>query len=357
MNYTLYLKQLFSILGLLMLLNLISFAAFINNPESFYFRPWEYFPEVAYRFDEYEPVWDRIETSDQTRDNFFYYQDPHRTFVSVDADGYRSTRFQADHYDIVVSGDSAVFGTGLSDNETLPWRLSELMDLPVFNGGRSSLFNTLKRSELIDVGLVIDMRSEREIKGEVFNFYGLSKDMPYTPQLKNDKQLYELPLTVSDKRFLFTSIASRSVLRIINDIRVLASGGERRYKFRRHTFSASDLDTAVESIVKRQREMHAHGKDYVFIGIPAKQTLYHSQVDGFTRNYLNQLTERLQTAGVETINLMDAFSANKSMELFHKYDTHWNVRGTSIAATVIADYLANRDADRTEPRANSSDDS
>jgi hypothetical protein len=340
MEYRRYLRWLSGILGTLMLLNAISLAVFYFKPEIYYFRPWEYLPRVAYKFSIFEPVWDREETSDHTRSNFFYYQDPHHTYVSVDRDGFRSRFLNADSYDILVAGDSAVFGSGLSDDETLPWIMAELLGEPVFNGGGSALFNTLSRPDVRDVELVLDVRAERAIRGEVFNNYNHKAGNPYRPQMRKEGTLIRLPLIISEDRYLFTSILIRTVSRMMNDIVVLLSGGEKPYLYTWHRFTPFDLDQAVKSIIDRSDRIRALGKRYIFVGIPAKQNLYADGIEEFTKRYLWVLTDRLQEAGVETINLAEAFHENKDLGLYPRYDTHWNTVGTKIAAREIVEYLS-----------------
>ncbi|MCK6370547.1 MAG: hypothetical protein L6Q83_04315 [Gammaproteobacteria bacterium] len=342
MNYTKYLRQLSWILGLLLAANAVSMGLFVYKPALFYFRPWEYFPEVAYRFARYEAAWDAEEKSDQTRSNIFYHQESRRTHVSVDPDGFRTNFLPSTAYRILVAGDSAVFGSGLSDDETLPWRLAERLDIPVFNGGRTSMYNALKRADVADVELILDVRTEREVRGDVFNDYGLGRDDPYTPQMTNHLPAYRLPLEVPAPRYLLTSIALRTISRAINDLRVLATGGPKPYLFHRHTFRPEDLRPAVEAIVRRSEEVRAQGKDYVFVAIPAKQTLYSKQVDPYTRDYLHALTAALEDRGVDTIELLDDFRDNAEMGLYHRYDSHWNGNGTSVAADAIARALRER---------------
>jgi hypothetical protein len=39
------------------------------------------------------------------------------------------------------------------------------------------------------------------------------------------------------------------------------------------------------------------------------------------------------------VDLQDDFLANKNLGLYFRTDTHWNARGTEIAADRVADYL------------------
>ncbi len=339
MAYKYYLRIFFWILCPLILINCISMATFVYNPKWFYFRPWEYFPELAYKFSEYEALWDIEETSDGTRKNFFYYQDPHRTYVSVDNDGFRKN-YKYGSFEVLVSGDSTIFGTSLSDNETLPWKISEKLNISVFNGGRSSLYNTLLRPELSDVKIIIDCVAERKIKNKVFPSYGWNNGDGYKPLMTNNKDIFSIFNEVPPQRYLATLIAARTVSRIARDLVVFLFGLEDKHIFHGHKFNKSSLERAINSIVERKNNINAQGMEYIFIAIPAKQTIYDDTVDEYTKNYINLLTTNLKKKGVKTINILDSFRANKLSSIYHHYDTHWNSKGVSVAASVIAEYLA-----------------
>ena len=337
--YKKYLNLYFGVLIPIVILNLGSFVIFVANPKLFYFRPWEYFDEVGYRFKAYDASWAGKETGDTSRRNFFYYQDAYFTNVTVDKDGFRTNYKKACQYPILVSGDSTIFGSGLSDNETLPWKLSEMLDIPVFNGGRSSLFNTLRRKDLSNVAIVIECRKERLIKEKVFDDYGYKKGDDYSPLMKKDKRIKDIITVIPVKRYWATSIIFRTIKRIKNDLVIYLTGKEDQIKMRNFTMTEMNLDEAVHAIAKRKEEITALGKRYIFVALPEKQTVYGDRVDTFTRNYTLALTKRLRDKGVETINLLDSFSQHRDESLFHPYDTHWNSNGTTIAAREIARYL------------------
>lgn len=339
MTYKKFLRLYLLILCPFILINVISTAAFIYNPKLFYFRSWEYFKEVAYKFSQYEARWDANETSDLTRKNFFYYQDPHRTYVSVDKDGFRKNYAKNTEYEILISGDSTIYGLGLSDKETLPWKISEDINLSVFNGGKSSLYNTLLRSDLSKLKIIIDCRTERAIKKTVFNSYDYKKGNNYQALMTNEKNIFDILSSVPPQRFLATSIAIRVAGRIANDAFIFLSSSEEKYKFKKFKHNKSNLDSAVQSIVKRKKEVEALGIEYIFVVIPGKQSIYGKNVDLFTKNYINPLTDELENKGVKTINLLNVFITNKDQNLYHYYDTHWNAKGAEIAAPVITDYL------------------
>lgn len=331
-----YTRVFLGILGFLLLANAVSFVAFLVEPRAFYYRPWEYFEELAYRFERFDASWHQAETSDLSRSNWHFFQDPHVTNVTTDQDGYRSVPASDGPYEILVSGDSTIFGSGLSDSDTLPWLLSERLGQSVFNGGRSTLANTLKKSELDSVKIIIDARTERNVKGD---FRPKGDGFPYTPLLRNNRQMLNDINQISPQRYWVTFTIARNIKRLMGDVLIYMNGGASKYLFMTHQMNEEDLADAVASIKSRSTKYEALGYRYIFMAVPAKQSVYGLSVDPYTKEYLAKLTDELQANDVETINLLPEFLAHAGEGLYRQYDTHWNEKGTALAAEVVAKHL------------------
>ncbi len=344
-----YLRGFLGLLGLVALVNAAGIAVFLWEPRGFYYRPWEYFYELAYRFEAYDTSWHRAQSADLSRQNLFFYQGRHYTDVTTDAEGYRTVPISSDRYPIVISGDSLVFGSGLSDSETLPWRLAEKLGTPVFNGGRSALVNTLKKPELRDAELVVDVRGEPLVAGSVFADYGYRADEPYRPRVSNEFSRWEALREVAPQRYLLTHIAGRTIRRAFRDLLVLVTGErERRYMPYRHT--RQSMLSAADAIAARSQALRDQGKRYVFVAVPFEQTLYSEQVSRSQRRYLARLQAELEKRGVESILLLDLFLENRDRQIFQRYDTHWSPLGVDLAVDAIVDYLqAEAPVDRPDP--------
>lgn len=63
------------------------------------------------------------------------FQDNPVADISVNSQGYRGSEWAAGHGEILVVGDSQVFGLGVADDETMAAQLAELTGRPVINGG------------------------------------------------------------------------------------------------------------------------------------------------------------------------------------------------------------------------------
>ncbi len=343
-----YLRVFLCLLGAIALVNAIGVGVFLWEPRGFYYRPWEYFYELAYRFAAYDTSWHREQSADLSRQNLFFYQGSHYTDVTTDAEGYRSVPITSDSYPILVSGDSLVFGSGLSDTETLPWRLAERLGVPVFNGGRSSLVNTLKKPELQGVDIVIDVRGEPLIAGEVFTDYGYTADEPYRPRVTNEFSRWEAIREVAPQRYLLTHIAGRMARRAFRDLLVLYTGPRER-RFMPYRLTEQSLMSAADAIEARSKRLRSAGKRYIFVGVPFEQTLYAEQVSEQQRRYLERLQVELERRGVESVPLLDRFAGNREREIFQRFDTHWSVLGVDLAVNAICEQLRGDGEFRCQP--------
>ncbi len=336
MNSTSYLKIFLSVTLTFGVLHVGSLLAFLYAPQSFYHRPWEYFDDIAYRVEGMPMRWQGMEYQDQTRGNYLLYQRGHATTVTTDEDGFRTRRFDAESYPVVIAGDSTIFGGGLSDDETLPWRLAEAIGKPVFNGGRTSISNLMAHPALGQVEIVIDSLTERNVYPRLLKKLGTLRDVAYRPIARRNLTTLEAAGEIPPQRYSLPLILLRTGGRLIRDVESWWEGEELPWRFKRHRARPGELDETVALIVKRKREFALRGKRYVFLAVPAKQNFYAGDVDDYTRNFIPALVARLREEGVEAVDLATPFQAEKDQGLFFRYDTHWNAKGTELAARIIA---------------------
>ena len=333
--------------GLLVIANLLPLLLFVVQPKLFYYRAAEYFNDFVFKGAAYETFWEGPETGDQSRHNLFFYQEAKFNRVFVDADGIRPAPIKAERYPIVVTGDSTIWGGGVSDEETLPSRLAVRLQKPVFNGSAAPIRirNVLKHPALADVRTIIECRTERFTIGH--RLHSLVSPHDYSPPRRRPQRhravntinaLIDAPM----KRYALFSLMSNMVVRFRNDLTLYYHGGRQKpYLFVPHAMKPEDLESAVAGVISHSEHFKALGKRYIFVSIPAKQSVVDPphDVDPFTRDYLLQLTPRLVEAGVETIDLLTPFRERRDDVLFQRYDTHWNEKGIDLAAQVISHYL------------------
>lgn len=306
------------------------------RPQAFYWRAWEYFSDIVYRNQSVPPRWEGPEKGDRSRNHYFYYQEARQTQVSTDQDGFRSVPIPSRAYPVAVLGDSTIFGSGLSDDETLPWRLALELGLPVFNGARTTPGNALARPELSHVRLVIEGRTEAALTAIE---PGETRPAPaYQPLRQGDMGvLRSAPLAL----YFWPARVLRSGERIANDIELLVKkhGRTQPYLFKRHRRKPADLERVAAAVLANQRALAQRGISYVFLPVPASQTFYAEDVDAFTRSFIPRLTRRLRELGVPCLDLTGPFAQSKDQGLFLPTDTHWNDKATAIAVRELAAYL------------------
>lgn len=321
------------------LLHIGSALAFLVEPQWFYYRSWEWFEDFPYRSAEVGRVWEGPEKGDLSPLHLFFLKHERYTRVSSDEHGFRSVPLHAEQYPLLIAGDSTIWGCGLFDEETVPARVAQELGIPVFNGSRTDFSNVMKHPKLSKLKVVVDGRTERKIRGRVYQGYG-DVGRHFKPLARPLVPGWKAYVDVNPLRY--SPIARIPLLlgRLPADINLLRSGRVNDYySFWPHRFRRGDLESAVAHIVRREQSMRKRGIRYIFLPIPAKQTLYRAEVDAFTRGHLRRLKAALDKRGVENVDLITPFLARKEEGLFQRHDTHWNELGARIAASEVVKQL------------------
>lgn len=315
-----------------------AFVGFVLQPQAFYWRAWEWFEDFPYMSHSFQGKWDSSEEGDISWYYLFLYKDSAPTHVTSDELGFRTTPFRASKYEIAVAGDSTIWGSGLSDDETLPYLLAEKLGVPVYNASRTDLPNALLHPLLKNVRVIVDGRTERKINGYVFQWYG-HVGPTFRPLAFGSLGKWRTFMNVNPQRYSPVARLSSVPKRFVYDLEALWNGPHVDYLYVEHQHTPADLSSAVQHVVARKRWLASRQIRYIFLPIPAKQTLYKSDVDPYTRRYLHELTRVLRMRGVEVIDILSTFEAEKQRGLYQRYDTHWNAKGVRLAAGVVAQHL------------------
>lgn len=340
MEHARYLKIFFTITGTFAFLHVASILIFLISPEIFYYRAWEYFTDIGYRELGSPIEWRGEEAGDLSRGNLISYRQSWPTTVTTDEHGFRSNAKLVDSYPIVVSGDSSIYGSGLSDQDTLPWRLSKILDVPVFNGGRTNTPNALRHPRTYAVDVVIEAMTERVItpgKLEQENETLLTSGEVFAPLAHKTDTRLEILRDLPVRRYSLPLIGMNSLRRLLADARNFLRGENAKPRlFLRHTHRRENLERIVDLITERRDIIANRVGRYVFLAIPAKQTIYADDVDPYTKDFIPTLVAALRENGVEAIDLTATFRRESDDGLYFPYDTHWNATGAAIAAQEIA---------------------
>lgn len=342
MNARRYLFAFFALVLPFMALHVIGMLWYLADPHAFYRREWEFFLDIG----DHVPgnnKWVGNHTPDLAQKHFWLYQDRRHVEVTTAEDGERVSP-PAERYDIVVTGDSQIYGSGFNDAETFPWQLAEALGRPVLNVSRSDMYNALNHPRAGEAGTVIFGRTERLITPRGLRDAVGEANARYRPQAVPDKTLLQRLPSIPPRRYSLIPIAWARLGAMVRDTRlILAGDDERPYLFLPHTMHPSEFDETVSLIAEIARKVESRGKRFVFMPIPAKQTLY-ARPDPFTRDFLGKLVPALEARGVEVIDLLPALEAAKGRkngvpDVYQPYDTHWSPYGAAIAAEVAAEHL------------------
>lgn len=326
----------------------VSYALFLYRPSLFYFRAWEYFSEIVYPNRGKPSVWIGYEKGDMSRNYLFRYQDDKYTYVSSDRDGFRNVPFPSNNYEILTYGDSHCWGSGTSDHETFTWRLANKLDVPVFNGGRQNYLDILLNRS--------DLRNAKIILHVIDAFHVRIKELfPYDMMVKEYQPLRNDAIPVAVRRFYLPSILNQTIKRMRYD---LLSGSNLGYYMTNGIYIVpfsegllnqnyvvkdpqydDDFISQIERIIMFNRHLKALGYTYVLVLVPRRDLIYGHPVDNFSKEYFPKMIRKLEQEGVYAIDLQGTFLAHKREEPYFRTDTHWNARGTEIAAGYVADYL------------------
>jgi hypothetical protein len=327
--------------GLATVIHIASFASFIVEPQQFYYRAWEWFEDFPYRSGYFTASWNREERGDLANSHLFLYNHKRVTRVTTDRFGFRRSAQNAATYEMGVSGDSTIWGSGLSDDETLPSLIAQKMGQPVFNAGRTSLENGLKHPAMRTAKVVIHAITERHIHASSYR-RAVGSNSRASPLAQDDTSRWRIYLQTDARRYSPIARIPGYLRRLGADLHAIRKDVTNEpYLFLPHQFTPRDLSAVVPLIVSRHRILRERGIRYIFVAVPAKQTIYRENVDAYTRNYLFELDRALRANGVETVNLLESFLQHKTVGLFQPYDTHWNPQGVELAARIISTYLSN----------------
>lgn len=318
------------------------------KPQLFYFRAWEYF----FRWSNYtlaeDSTWNGEEISGLGRRYLFMYQEKRNTHASTDRDGFRSVQADMGPPRILVQGRSNVFGSGVSDHETLPWQIAEQSGVAAFNGAHGELFSTLSRPDLGQVELVVDVYHERHFANiNVFReIYGLrhSELQPYQPVAQQDlstsQALYRPILRPS---YWIPDLVYRWWQRLMVDVKERILLGHRPFLLLSYVVDEAPIPEYLKLMERRRRAMERLGYEYLAVIIPSRQTVYAPDtVPTRTLEKTTRLVDTLEKNGFPVANLFPGFRTESGRDLFFAYDTHWNASGINLAAEVIVEAIGRR---------------
>ncbi len=243
--------------------------------------------------------------------------------------------------DVVIIGDSFIWGSNLSQDEMLSETLERKINKTVYPYAQAEINDYIMDERFIQnpPKTVILERIERSI-------YSLPE---LNQQLLNDpKQLGLQTMAMYCDRLMSSRMFSYYKSRFNHIIQkakpqnvdsVLFLNGIRAFK------EASTLELiATANVIEGYRDFFKKKNiDFIFLPIPNKENIYYKLFPAAKKyNNLQRLIEILKKRNVRVIDTQSAFETaygQRGQTLYHRDDTHWNYKGVELTVNLIADSL------------------
>jgi hypothetical protein len=284
---------------------------------------------------------------------------------TTDGYGYRNAAgSELGPWHVVAFGDSMMAGSGISDAETFPARLAELLGAPVYNAGGKDASLSLTEKRWVDTPprLVIVESVERFLLADDATerlatlVPGSGHAAPPTAATPGHRtrgrwtRAYSAAthygaLAYARLRFgLFGELATREC--------VVGTDGTTLFSFEELTHAAVPpaaigVVRIADAVAAARTALLPHGIELVFLISPDKATLHRdllpAELAGSLRpagEHVVALQELLEERGVPYVDLLgpfrEALAEDPGEPLFWSDDTHWTPRGAALAAAEAA---------------------
>lgn len=348
------------VLGTFYLIFFVSFGTFIAKPRWFYWRAWEYFKEVAY-WVPHKEKWRGYELGDQERTlgaNAVSMHYQWKTSASCDKGGYRSIPYRSDQYPIVMGGDSQTWGSGLSDHQTIPWRVAKKLALPVCNLAKDpfTVEKYLGHSHLVNAKMII----ETPVRGHLYSYHfaaspilekgdfrlpivevGEDKVKTLSIELQKEKSILNY-CDIHPRRYFLPAKLFRMVKldRIGSLLRFIPFNRNNNVAPLPGYLTEEGIQDIAKGILSRAQAFEKMGYQYIFGIIPDKGVIDVEELNGSITELDELLKHLLLDAGVHYVDIPSAFRNHPLRRaLFLSTDSHINESGAELVASEIVNYL------------------
>lgn len=321
-----------------------SFFTFCLRPSQFYWRAWEFFDDIVFQIPS-KRVWVGKELGDQSRNYLLHFQNHKDTVVSCNEDGFRSTSFHSKNYPISVFGDSHIWGSGLADQETIPWMLGEMLQVPTFNAGRGpfQILKDLSYPKVSHSKIIIEIMAEHLLEEQHYSFEQI-KTEPYSRRIKDLK--YTNYLSVHPKRYFILSRMARyfDPNHWFNELMSSRFDDYMMPKGRLAKMEISDehLKNVLEHIKTKAQFLKRMGHTYVFALTPSRGLLLAHKQDENDISIEQRISRFFRENGVHYVDMCDLFrNVPNPKELYQPTDSHVSSGGARLMAKALKEYILN----------------
>lgn len=252
----------------------------------------------------------------------------------TDSIGYRNNHYTS-HPDVILFGDSFLLGVGLTQDSTLSNLLAAKLEYKysfysIAHATFTDLLALFENGILKKPHLIIFSMGEREIPPalDLVNEQVVYRNRFFSVWLNKATRLYSVNYLMA--RLLNTK--RKGVKSEVIDNLFFLNG-------RAQQSNISMLDSIANTISSYKNLCDSMDIEFLFVPSPNKETVYFDKVPLSKQpDYLFQLDNALNEAGVKTINSLGVFNSfrfNTDTFLYHLDDTHWNHNGVNLIADEI----------------------
>lgn len=321
-------RILFFVLCPLVVFSTLTSVTWLSDKTLWYFRGYEYYSEWVYP-GLAEPDVVMRESGDSAREFIF---DHSSSVNSISLNEYGDREIPCTNPTVIGLGDSQMFGSGLSDDQTFPAHVYTLGGPCIYNAGRHSVLDAL-RNPRVRANKVLVTSTERD--GFVWycatppSEWDLSLAIADSFELK---QRYSLRVA-AQTAFNRTINVIRGKIQNFTALRIVAPD-TRLIKFQ-HFFSREQLQQNIECLEQMTVRFNQEGINPTYMLFPAAQTMYPEsaprEVDEFTLTFISTLAKLAQDRGIDIIDSQKCLSS--STVVTHQiHDTHLSADGMHALA-------------------------
>lgn len=303
-------------------------ATWIIDKTFWYFRGYEYYSDWVYP-GLAEPNIKMRESGDSSREFIF---DTKSNVNSISLNEFGDRQIPCKNPTVIGLGDSQIFGSGLSDNETFPAHVFSLGGPCIYNAGRHSILDAL-RNPSVRVNKVLVTSTERD--GFVWYCKIPPSEWDLSPASSNS--------FVLKQNFSLRVAAETALKRTLNVLRGKIQNGmalrivapETRLVKYQHVFNNEDLQQNIDCLRQMNNRFNQEGIEATFMLFPAVQTMYPEaaprEVDEFTLMFIITLSKLALDHGIDIVDSQKCLSSGTGVT--HQiHDTHLSSDGMKALA-------------------------
>lgn len=344
-------------LGLIFLpfIILIAIELFILPQDHFTFRFYETIRIGHFNAELYGPFYpnvnlDKIEQGDLAP--YTSYAVKRRVIMHSDRFGYRKVNTDKKS-EVVIIGDSYIWGSGLSQDEMLSEELEKKWKVGVYPFAPSEVNSFLRDGRFIKdpPKIVIVSSIERylcdlpKIDEEILNGKRIAKESFWYTSDKLQQtavmldRVWDSRMYNYYKKRVFSVFSSRLY---VKRSKMLFLQGESANK----DGTKEEIDRYASVIQGYNDYFKAQNIQFLFLPIPNKENIYYEMFPSNKKPcLLLELILELKKRNVPVVDMQTAFDSaykNDGKTLYQLDDSHWNIEGVQIAAQLIDSVFVNK---------------